>query len=67
MVFMAINIIQISVFYLKESTDFAHNLCQTKFNDSLGLFHMNSCNWGFLMKFSRKGKEIKFHPNIKYM
>ena len=44
MVFMAINIIQISVFYLKESTDFAHNLCQTKFNDSLGLFHMNSCN-----------------------
>ena len=27
---VAINIIQIIVFYLKESTDFAHNLCQTK-------------------------------------
>ena len=30
MLFVAINIIQIIVFYLKESTDFAHNLCQTK-------------------------------------
>ena len=40
-VFIAINIIQVIVFYEKESTDFIHNLCQTKFNDWLGLF----CIW----------------------
>ena len=45
-VFIAINIIQVIVFYGKESTDFIHNLCQTKFNDWLELFYMNSCNWG---------------------
>ena len=32
-VFVTINIIQDIVFYGKESTDFIHNLCQTKFND----------------------------------
>ena len=37
-VFIAINIIQVIVFYGKESTDFIHYLCQTKFNDWLGLF-----------------------------
>ena len=57
MVFIAINIIQDVVLDGKESTDFIHNLCQTKFNDRLGLFYMNSCNWGLvLMKFSRKEK-----------
>ena len=30
-VFIAINIIQDIVFYGKESTDFIHDLCQTKF------------------------------------
>ena len=57
MVFIAINIIQDVVLDGKESTDFIHNLCQTKFNDRLGLFYMNSCSWGLvLMKFSRKEK-----------
>ena len=37
-VFIAVNIIQVIVFYGKESTDFIDNLCQTKFNDWLGLF-----------------------------
>ena len=32
-VFIAVNIIQVIVFYGKESTDFIENLCQTKFND----------------------------------
>ena len=45
-VFLAINIIQVIVFYGKESTDFIHNLCQTKFNNWLGLFYMNSSDWG---------------------
>ena len=45
-VFIAINIIQVIVFYGKESTDFIHNLCQTKFNNWLGIFYMNSSNWG---------------------
>ena len=45
-VFIAINIIQAIVFYGKESTDFIHNLCQTKFNDWVGLFCMNNCDWG---------------------
>ena len=40
-VFIAINIIQVILFYEKESTDFIHNLCQTKFNDWLELF----CIW----------------------
>ena len=56
-VFIAINIIQNIVFYGKEATDFIHNLCQTKLNDWLGLFYMNSCNWGLIcIKFSRKEK-----------
>ena len=37
-VFIAVNIIQVIVFYGKESTDFIENLCQTKFNDWLGIF-----------------------------
>ena len=37
-VFIAINIIQVIVFYGKESTDFIHYLCQTKFNNWSGLF-----------------------------
>ena len=37
-VFIAVNIIYIIVFYGKESTDFIHNLCQTKLNDWLGIF-----------------------------
>ena len=54
-VFIAINIIKGIVFYGKESTGFNHNLCQTKFSDWLGLFYMNSGNWGLIcMKFSRK-------------
>ena len=57
LVFIAINIIQNIVFYGNEVTDFIHNLCQTKLNDWLGLFYMNSCNWGLIcMKFSRKEK-----------
>ena len=32
-VFNAITIIEDIVFYGKESTDFIHNLCQTKLND----------------------------------
>ena len=32
-VLVAINIIQIILFYGKESTDFIHKLCQTIFND----------------------------------
>ena len=57
MVFIAINMIQDVVLDGKGSTDFIHNLCQTKFNDRLGLFYMNSCNWGLVLKkFSRKEK-----------
>ena len=57
MVFIAINIIQDVVLDGKESTDFIHNLCQTKFNDQLGLFYMNTCNWGLIrMKFFWKRK-----------
>ena len=43
---IAVNITQVIAFYGKASTDFIHNLCQTKFNDWLGIFFMNSCNWG---------------------
>ena len=32
-VFITVNIMQVIVFYGKESTDFIDNLCQTKFND----------------------------------
>ena len=53
MVFIAINMIQDVVLDGKVQ----HNLCQTKFNDRLGLFYMNSCNWGLVLKkFSRKEK-----------
>ena len=45
-VFIAVNLIQVIVFYGKGSTDFIHNLCHTKFNDWLGIFFKNSCNWG---------------------
>ena len=49
------DIIKIIVYYGKELTDLIRNLCQTKFNDQLGLFYINSHNWGcFLRSFQEK-------------
>ena len=45
-VLIAMNIIQVIVLNGKESTDFIQNLFPTKFNDWLGLFHINSYIWG---------------------
>ena len=60
-VFIVINIIQNVVCYGKESADFIHNLCQTKFNDWLGLFYTNSCNWGLI---HMKKKKKKSNSNL---
>ena len=37
-VFITVNTIQVIVIYGEEWTNFNYSLCQTKFNDSLGLF-----------------------------
>ena len=56
-VFIAINIIQVIVFYRKESTDFIHNLCQTKFNNWFDVCQIiDQCSPNCLRLEKRKGK-----------
>ena len=64
-VFIAVNIIQVIAFYGKESTDFIDNVCQTKFNDWLGIFFMNSCNWGYSYEVFKKRKRNQI-PSLYY-